>query len=436
LATFLSLKKLIFNNPQNKHMNSTTRIKLSVMMFLEFFIWGAWFVTLGTYLLTNLKTSGTQVGVAVLTQSIGAIVAPFIIGLIADRYFSAQKILGVLHLIGGALLWNASTADNFDGFYPNILMYMILYMPTLALVNSISFRQMKDTSKEFPPIRVSGTIGWIVAGVTIGVLNWEQGGNLQLTFIMAAVASLILGLFSFTLPSTPPIRKKGEKASIGDMLGLDALKLLKNKSYLLFFLASIAICIPLSFYYGFTNPFLNEVGMSSAAGIQSLGQVSELLFMILMPFFFVRLGVKKMLALGMLAWVIRYALFAFGDVQANYWMLIGGIVLHGICYDFFFVTGQIYTDNLAGERFKSAAQGLITLATYGVGMLIGSILSGVVVDNYKTATGHDWQTIWLIPAAIAAVVLLLFLVLFKDRNAVRNEDDILPEATTQPNPLI
>ncbi len=389
-------------------------------MFLEFFIWGAWFVTLGTYLLTSLKTSGTQVGVAFLTQSIGAIVAPFIIGLIADRFFPAQRILGVLHLAGAAMLWFASTAIDFDSFYPFILVYMILYMPTLALVNSISFRQMDNPSKEFPPIRVLGTVGWIIAGLTIGWLNWEQNGSLVLTFKMAAIASLILGVFSFTLPNTPPVKKRGEKTSLADMLGLDAIGILKNRSYLLFFLSSVAICIPLAFYYNFTNPFLNEVGMESAAGKQSFGQMSELIFMILMPLFFVRLGVKKMLAVGMLAWVLRYVLFAFGDVDSNYWMLIGGIVLHGICYDFFFVTGQIYTDNLAGERFKSSAQGLITLATYGVGMLIGSLISGVIVDNYQRPDAlipHDWQSIWLIPAAIAGVVLLLFLLLFKDRQS-------------------
>jgi len=397
-------------------MTSTNRIKLSVMMFLEFFIWGAWFVTLGTFLLTDLKTSATQVGVAFLTQSIGAIAAPFIIGLIADRFFSAQKILGFLHLVGAVLLYFASVSTDFDSFYPLILVYMIIYMPTLALVNSISFRQMKDPSKEFPNIRVLGTIGWIVAGFTIGWLNWEQKGDLELTFRMAAMASLLLGLFSFTLPATPPI-KKGEKTTVSDMLGLDAIRLLKNRSYLLFFLSSVAICVPLAFYYNFTNPFLNDVGMEAAAGKQSFGQVSEILFMILMPLFFVRLGVKRMLAIGMLAWVLRYVFFAYGNVDENYWMLIMGIVLHGICYDFFFVTGQIYTDNLAGERFKSAAQGLITLATYGVGMLIGSLVSGPIVDAYKTAEGYDWHTIWLIPAGIAGVVALLFIIFFKDRTS-------------------
>jgi nucleoside transporter len=396
-------------------MNLTIRIKLSAMMFLEFFIWGAWFVTLGTYLLQSLETSGTQVGVAFLTQSIGAIVAPFIIGLIADRFFAAERILGTLHLTGAVLLWFASTAPDFDTFYPLILAYMIAYMPTLALVNSVSFRQMKDPSKEFPPIRVLGTIGWVVAGLIIAWLGWEKTGALDITFKMAAVASAILGFFSFTLPATPPL-SKGEKTTVSDLLGLEAIGLLKNRSYLIFFLSSVAICIPLAFYYGFTNPFLNELGMEGAAGKQALGQVSEVLFMVLIPFFFARLGVKKMLAVGMLAWVLRYVFFAFGDVDNGYWLLIGGILLHGICYDFFFVTGQIYTDRLAGDRFKSSAQGMITLATYGVGMLIGSLLSGMIVDKWQLSPqAHDWQTIWLLPAGIAGFVLLVVLVFFKDR---------------------
>ena len=407
-------------------MKLTTRLQLSTMMFLNFFIWGAWFVTLGTFLGKTLNASGKEIGWAYLTQSIGAIIAPFIIGLIADKFFSAQKILGILHIVGGILLWFASGAQNFGSFYPYILAYMILFMPTLALVNSISFRQMTNPSKEFPFIRVLGTIGWIIAGLAISIFGWDKQGSETLlanTFKMAAVAAVLLGLFSFTLPATPPL-KKGLKTSVGDILGLDALRLLKNKSYLLFFIASIAICIPLAFYYNFTNLFLNEKGMQSTAGIQSLGQVSEILFMLLMPFLFIRFGVKKMLAIGMLAWGVRYVLFAYGNIDANYWMLILGIVLHGICYDFFFVTGQIYTDNLAGEKFKSAAQGLITLATYGVGMLIGSLVSGPIVDAYKTSGGHDWKSIWLIPAAIAVVVVILFLLLFRNnnKNAVAETD--------------
>jgi nucleoside transporter len=402
-------------------MTVTTRVKLSTMMFLEFFIWGAWFVTMGTYLTKTLSATGVQNGNAYATQSWGAIIAPFIIGLIADRFFSAQKVLGILHLTGAALLYYITTIPNFEGFFPIILAYMIIYMPTLALVNSVSFRQMTNPSKEFPPIRILGTLGWIVAGLTIGWLGWEQSNSLVLTFKMAAVASLILGILSFTLPATPPA-KKGQKTTLGDIMGLDSLGLLKNKSYLIFFIASVAICVPLAFYYNFTNPFLNEVGMKAAAGKQSMGQISELVFMALMPLFFVRLGVKKMLAVGMLAWVLRYIFFAYGDTGSNYWMLIAGIVMHGICYDFFFVTGQIYTDNLAGEKFKSAAQGFITLATYGVGMLIGSYISGPIVDKFKISeTAHNWTTIWLIPAGIAAVVLVVFLAFFRDTNQIQTK---------------
>jgi len=397
-------------------MTATIRAKLSAMMFLQFFIWGAWFVTMGTYLSQTLHATGTQNSTAYATQALGAIIAPFIIGLIADKYFSAQKILGILHIIGAGIMFLASRAADFSGFYPLILSYMIIYMPTLALVNTVSFKQMKDPGKEFPWIRVFGTIGWIVACVIIGVLDWEHKGSLSLTFITAAAASFILGILSFTLPDTPPA-KRGQKTSIGDILGLDAIGLLKNKSYLIFFLASIAICVPLAFYYNFANMFLNEVGVQKAAGKMSLGQVSEFLFMVAMPFFFVRAGVKKMLAMGMLAWALRYVLFAYGNADSNYWMLLAGIIIHGVCYDFFFVSGQIYTDNLAGERYKNSAQGFITLATYGVGMLIGFSISGPIVDHYQTsASSHNWQAIWLIPGAIAFAVLLIFLLLFKDKN--------------------
>ena len=395
-------------------MSMTTRLKLSSMMFLQFFVWGAWFVTMGTFLDTSLEASGSQISLAYLTQSLGAIAAPLIIGLLADQFFSAQKVLGVLHLAGAALLFWASTISTFGAFFPVILAYMIFYMPTLALVNSVSFRQMTNPEKQFPAVRVLGTIGWIVAGVTIGWLSWEQQGQLTQTFRMAAVASLILGVFSFMLPDTPPTRS-GEKVTVRDILGLEAIGLLKNRSYLVFFLSSIAICIPLAFYYNFTNLFLNEEGVRSAAAVQSLGQVSEVLFLLFMPFLLVRLGVKITLAIGMAAWALRYVFFAFGDAGSLYWMLLLGIVLHGICYDFFFVAGQIYTDKFAGERFRSAAQGMITLATYGAGILIGSLAAGPIVDRFATADGHDWTQIWIIPAAIAAVVMVLFLILFKDR---------------------
>ncbi len=407
------------------------RLRLSLMMFLQFFIWGAWFVTMGTFLGQGLAASGSQISLAYLTQSLGAIAAPLIIGLIADQFFAAQKILGVLHLAGAAALWFASTMTDYGAFFPLILIYMILYMPTLALVNSVSFRQMRDPDKQFPAVRVLGTIGWIVAGVTIGWLGWEQGGQLSLTFKMAAVASLVLGLFSFTLPATPPTRKTGdsEKLSVGDMLGLEALGLLKSRSYLVFFLSSIAICIPLAFYYNFTNLFLNEVGVDAAAAVQSLGQASEVVFLLLLPFLLKRLGVKWTLTIGMAAWALRYVFFAFGDTGGMYWMLLLGILLHGVCYDFFFVAGQIYTNKFAGDRFRSAAQGLITLATYGIGILIGSLLAGPIVDNFAIPDNHAWRQIWLVPAAIAAVVLLAFLLLFKDKGT-RADTGIGPETTS------
>lgn len=394
-------------------MNSTTRIRLSAMMFLNFFIWGIWFVTMGTYLGTALKAEGVQIGAAYGTQSLGAIIAPFIIGLIADRYFSAQKILGVLHLAGAGLMYYLSTITDFSGFYPVLLGYMIIYMPTLALVNAISFKQMTDPEKEFSYIRLWGTIGWIVAGLLIGWLSLEKKGNLQETFVIAAAVSAALGLFSFTLPHTPP-PKAGTKATLGEIVGLDALKLLKQKNFLVFFIASTLICIPLAFYYQETNIFLNEAGMEKAAGKMTMGQMSEAIFLFLMPLFFARLGVKKMLLIGMGAWVVRYLLFGFGDAGSGVWMLYGGIILHGICYDFFFVTGQIYTDQKAGPSIRSSAQGMITLATYGLGMLIGFWIAGLIADEFRTATGHDWKTIWMIPAGIAGVIFLLFLALFRD----------------------
>lgn len=411
-------------------MKATTRVSLAIMMFFQFFIWGAWFVTMGTYLgSAAINANGSEIATAYLSQSIGAVIAPFIVGLIADKFFNAERILSVLHFAGAVMLWLCSTATDYSSFVTYIMIYMILYMPTLALVNSICLRQMSNPNAEFPIIRVLGSIGWIVAGLIIGWLGWEQKDattqltQLQLTFKMAAGAAALLGLYSFVLPKTPPA-KKGVKTSVGEILGLDAIRLLKKRSYLIFFLASIAICIPLSFYYNFTNPFLNEIGMKGAAGKQTFGQMSEVLFMILMPLFFARLGVKKMLAFAMLAWALRYTFFAYGNTTSLDWMLLGGILLHGICYDFFFVTGQIYTDNNAGVKFQSAAQGFITLATYGVGMLIGTILSGKIVDQHTLANGgHDWKAIWVIPGGIAVVVLVLFIILFRDdkRSEVKAE---------------
>jgi len=402
-------------------MNKVIQFKLSLMMFLEFFIWGGWFVTLGTFLGSNLQANGAETGMAFATQSWGAIIAPFIIGLIADRYFNAEKILGVLHLVGAILMYQMAHTTSFQVFYPYVLGYMIAYMPTLALVNSVSFNQMKDPTKEFSFIRVWGTIGWIVAGLAISYLfHWDaseniKSGLLQNTFLMTALASAILGVFSFTLPKTPPTADKDSKVTMSDILGLDALKLLKNRNFLMFFIASILICIPLAFYYQNANPFLTEIGMTNPTGKMTIGQVSEVLFMLLLPVFFKRFGFKKTLLFGMLSWALRYVLFAYGDAGEMSFMLLLGIALHGLCYDFFFVSGQIYTDSKAGEKVKSAAQGLITLATYGVGMLIGFWVAGQITDTYLLTDGtHNWQNIWLFPAGFALVVMVVFALLFKD----------------------
>lgn len=410
-------------------MNSTTRFKLSFMMFLEFFIWGAWFVTLGTFLGNNLKATGAETGAVFSTQSWGAIIAPFIVGLIADRYFNAERILGVLHIIGAILMYQMYNATEVSVFYPYVLGYMILFMPTLALVNSVSFNQMKDPEKEFSNIRIWGTIGWIAAGLLISYFfHWDskegtESGLLKNTFLMAGIVSLVLGIFSFTLPKTPP-KVTGEKLTVSDVLGLDALKLLKDRNFLIFFISSILICIPLAFYYQNANPFLSDIGVDNPTGKMTIGQASEVIFLLFIPIFFKRFGFKMTILVGMLAWAVRYALFAYGNAGELSFMLILGIALHGVCYDFFFVSGQIYTNSKAGERFKSSAQGLITLATYGVGMLIGFAVAGKISDAYKSAEGvMDWKMVWIIPAGIAAVVFVLFALVFNDKSKAEIETE-------------
>ena len=410
-------------------MKSTVKFQLSLMMFLQFFIWGGWFVTLGTFLGNNLNATGGQIAMAFSTQSWGAIIAPVFIGLIADRFFNAEKILGFLHLLGGGLLYLMSITEDFSVFYPYVFVYMLLYMPTLALVNSVSFNQMKDTTSEFPLIRTFGTVGWIVSGLVISfVFGWDAqdsiaDGALSNTFLMVAIASLMLGFFSFSLPKTPPYQQSQNKFSLKNALGWEAVKLLNDRNFLLFFIASILICIPLAFYYQQANPFLVSLKMDNPTAKMSLGQVSEVLFMLLLPLFFARFGLKKTILVGMMAWVIRYLLFAFGDAGEHTYMLIIGILLHGICYDFFFVSGQIYTDFKAGEKVKSAAQGLITLATYGVGMLIGFWIAGKISDTFILNSGApDWKMIWLIPSFFALLVFVLFSLIFKNEKISYNNE--------------
>ena len=402
-------------------MSMTVRVQLSIMMFLQFFVWGAYYVTMGTYL-DAIGFDGGQIGAVYGCMALASIISPFFVGMIADRFFSAQLVMGVLHLLGGGIMWYVSGVQDPTTFYWAFLAYTITYAPTLALVNAISFNQMEDPGKEFPNIRVMGTIGWIIAGLAITLVlskMYNTGDvSVEATAIplkMAAICSLILGAYSFLLPNTPP-KPTDKPISIGDILGLEALSLMKDRSFLIFTIGSILVCIPLAFYYTFANLFFNESGMEGVAGKMSMGQMSEIVFMVLMPFFFKRLGVKKMLLIGMLAWVARYVLFAYGNADSMVMMFYAGILLHGICYDFFFVTGQIYVDNEAPKEIQASAQGFVALITYGVGMFIGAWACGKIVGIYTAEDGsHAWQTIWLIPAGMAFAVVVLFALLFKDK---------------------
>ena len=409
-------------------MNLNKKILLSLMMFLQYFIWGAWYVTMGTYMGEHLKSSGVQIGAAYSALAIATMISPFFVGLIADRFFAAQRIMGVLHLMGAVLLFLATKITGNTAFYWVILFYSLLYMPTIALSNSIAFNQMTDPGKQFPWIRVFGTLGWIVAGLMIGGLKIEPT---IYTFMIAGGVSATLGLLSFILPDTPPKGKQASSAS--KALGTEAFVLFKSKPYLVFFIAAILVCIPLSFYYGWANPFLNELMVENAAGKMTMGQFSEAIFILVIPFLFNRIGVKKMLLMGMSAWILRYIFFAYGNTGVNMWMLYAGIILHGVCYDFFFVTGYMYTEKKAGEKIKNAAQGLFTFATYGVGMFIGTLISGKVVDKYLIPEGHNWKGIWFVPAYIALAVLIYFILFFREKRQIRvaglPEELIVPEVS-------
>lgn len=373
---------------------------------------GIWMSKLGA----ESGFSNVAIGQAFATTSIAAIISPFFVGMICDRFFSAQRVLGFLHVLGGVLLYLASQQTTFKAFYPLLLAHTLCYMPTLALVNAVAFSQMDNSAKHFGSIRVLGTFGWIAAGLMVGKLGLEPTPT---QFQYGAYVAIALGVYSFFfLPNVPP-RAKGEPVSIGAILGLDALQLMKDRSFFIFALGSFLVCIPLAFYYSGAGLFLGEIGVQEVGFKMTFGQMSEVIFMFLFPLMFARLGVKKMLLLGMLCWTLRYVCFAFGAGGVVMPLLLAGIILHGPCFDFFFVTGQVYVDQQAGPRIRSAAQGFIAFLTYGVGMYVGSTVQGYVIEHYKIvdAAGvvtHNWQPTWLIPAAAAGVVMLVFLVLFKE----------------------
>jgi nucleoside transporter len=395
-------------------MKPTDIVKLSLMMLMEYFIWGAWYVTMSTSMSIHLKASGGEIGSAYNALAIATMISPFFVGMIADRFFPAQRVMGWLHIVGAMLLYLATQVADTATFYWIILIYSLLYMPTIALSNSVAFRQMSDPGKQFPWIRVFGTVGWMLAGVMISTLKIEQS---EFTFHMAAISSFMLGIFSFFLPHTPSKGKSSESTAAG-ALGTDALVLFTNKAYLIFFVAAVLVCIPLSFYYGLANLFLNQTGMENAAAKMTMGQVSEALFILAIPFLFNRIGVKNMVIVGMIAWLLRYVCFAYGNNNENLWMLYAGIILHGICYDFFFVTGYMYTEKKASAKIKSAAQGLFTFATYGLGMFIGTWVFGAVADYYTVDSVYHWRNIWYVPAAIASFALIYFLLFFKEKKEI------------------
>lgn len=448
-------------------MNPTHRLLFSIMMFLQFFIWGSWYVT-GPNFLSTIGFQAKDFGWTYSVGPIAGMLSPFFVGMIADRFFAAQKVLGVLHILGAAILLLATTLMQTASPSPdwiNLMFfgYMLTYFPTLALTNTLAMRHMKNPAKEFPGIRVLGTIGWIVAGLALTLVHWDN--TIQM-FYLASAASLGLGLFSFFLPHTPPI--ESGPVTTRQILGLDAWVLLKNRSYLVFLVASTLICIPLAFYYQIASRVVEMTGQPIGQTM-AYGQMSEILFMLVMPLFFIRLGVKWMLATGMLAWVARYALFAVGAPDEVRWMILAGILLHGICYDFFFVTGQIYTDQVAPRHMRAQAQGMLVLFTLGLGMTIGAQIAGWVeathtpetsiaqaaivkttgdqiealqtqitktpeteqddlltevaqLEKDRTAARKaelnaiDWKLLWGKPAIFAAFVLAAFVVLFKDRS--------------------
>ena len=386
------------------------------MVFLQYGIWGLWYVTMGTYLTRTLGFSGGQVGLADGAPAIGAMISPFLVGLVADRFFAAERIMAVLHFTGAGLLYYVSNATTFPLFYAGLVGHTICFMATLALTNSLTLRTVPHPAREFPRVMLMGSVGWVAAGLLIGQTGLEESSD---QFLVAALASACMGLYCLTLPHTPPLSNKGT-ASIGELLGLDALKLLRVRSFAVFIIGSFLICVPLSFYFSWTNLFLTEAGMTEPASKMTLGQVSDVTFLLLMPFFLRLLGMKWVFLVGMLAWTLRFSLFGlYASGTAWTWLLYAGILVHGMCYDFLFVMGRMYVDRRAPEHLRATAQGLLAFVTLGAGMFVGTWLAGAIGERYTSESSagivlHNWQQIWTVPAALSGLVLICFALFFRD----------------------
>ena len=417
-------------------MNNSLTVRFCLLMFFQFFIWGVWYVPMWSYLGT-LKVEASLRGTAYAATGVAAMISPFIVGMIADRFFATQKVFGTLHLLGGIFLYLVGQANDWKEFYPFLLLHLICYMPTLALSNSLCFQNMEDPQKQFPPIRTLGTIGWIASGILVGSSfffenefqaiwpaflggelpppEWTSISMTSQPFMIGAGVSIFLGLYSFFLPHTPP-KLKGKKVTTAEVLGLKALALMKDKSFATFIICSFLLCIPLSFYFQSANGFLKEMGVANSEGVLTLGQFSEIFFLLLVPWFFRKLGIKKMLLIGMAFWSVRYVLFAQASPEAHI-LLYLGVLFHGICYDFFFVTGQLYVDKVAPDDVRSSAQGFIAFVTLGAGMFAGGILNGWWNSQQMRGVTLNWENVWHFPAVLAAVVLVIFLVTFQHKEA-------------------
>src|SRR5882672_10631640 len=399
-------------------MQTALKVKLSFFMFLQYFIWGSWYVSMGTYLANVLKFSGQEIGAAYGAFAIGSMISPFFVGLIADRYFSSEKLLAVLGVMGGVAMCALPHVKSFGAFYPTLILYCALFAPTLALGNSLSLHHLLDAKTDFPRVKIWSAVGWIGGGVTLSLLKGEQSA---VQFYLAGLASSAMGIFSLFLPHTPP-RKTGQDVSVGEVLGLDALALMKRPSFAIFIGCLFLICIPLYFYFVMMSVYLTELKWDHMAAKMSLAQVSDVIFLFLLPIMLKNLGYKKTIGIGILAWAARYFLLkeSAGIVLEMQALLIfPAILLHGVCYDFLFIAGQLYVDSQANERIRGASQGFIAFILWGIGAFVGTMLAGKVLGMYtlSSVTGpmqHQWREIWMTPALGATTVLILFLIFFRE----------------------